>query len=406
MSGNNLKEGSHTTPLDAKIADWEVILPHQRTRLVRYCSRLTGDPDAAEDLTQETLYEAWRHLDRLYEPAGLDHWLAAIARNVYLRWARRREREPLRAAPSIATDDDAPSAPEDLLVDDFDLEVELERAELVELLDRAMALLPEETRQVLVQRYVEESPQAEIARRLGVREGAVEARLQRGKLAMRRLLATTFVREVAPYGFVDETTAAWQETRLWCPGCARHHLQGYLRSEQGELRMRCPGCSADGYGDYLNATVGDALQGVHTYKPAISRCLQIIHNLYQVRAVNGARLCPTCHTWRPIRRGLLCRGAADWVHQESISIACPTCGTDDRETWHALTWSLPEARRFWREHPRMRFLSGSEVEVDGSPAVVTGFESLTDGARLEAVLLRATGKVLSVHGMTRRGQEA
>jgi hypothetical protein len=73
-------------------------------------------------------------------------------------------------------------------------------------------------------------------------------------------------------------------------------------------------------------------------------------------------------------------------------------GIDDRETWHSLTWSLPEVRRFWREHPKMRFLPVREIEVDGSLAVVTALESLTDGARIDALFLRATGKVLRVNG--------
>jgi RNA polymerase sigma factor (sigma-70 family) len=76
------------------------------------------------------------------------------------------------------------------LADDFDLEVDLERDDLAWLLDRALALLPPETREILVQKYVEECPQADVAARLGLTEGAVEARLQRGKLALRRVLTT------------------------------------------------------------------------------------------------------------------------------------------------------------------------------------------------------------------------
>lgn len=41
------------------------ISPEERTRLVRLCAALTGNSEAAEDLTQETLLEAWRHLDGL-----------------------------------------------------------------------------------------------------------------------------------------------------------------------------------------------------------------------------------------------------------------------------------------------------------------------------------------------------
>src|SRR3954466_8436250 len=128
-----------------------------RRRLVGLCERLTGDRHAAEDLAQETLLEAWRNAHKLHDPAGADRWLSAIARNVCLRSARRQGRNP--AVPG-EVDVEAP----------LDLEVELERAELTDLLDRALALLPAETRDVLVQRFVHESPYAEIAGQLGVSE--------------------------------------------------------------------------------------------------------------------------------------------------------------------------------------------------------------------------------------------
>src|SRR5215216_1320218 len=132
--------------------------PERRRRLVRLCAAITGDRDAAEDLAQETLLEAWRNAHKLHDPSGADRWLAAIARNVCLRWARRRGLDV--AVPGL----DADASP----ADQVDIEVELERAELVELLDRALALLPPETRDVLIQRYVHESTHAEIAARFGL----------------------------------------------------------------------------------------------------------------------------------------------------------------------------------------------------------------------------------------------
>ncbi|HEX6475422.1 MAG TPA: sigma factor, partial [Candidatus Limnocylindria bacterium] len=64
-----------------------------RARLVRVCAAISGDRQAADDLAQETLQEAWRHRDKLHEPAGFERWLNAIARNVCRRWARQRGRE-------------------------------------------------------------------------------------------------------------------------------------------------------------------------------------------------------------------------------------------------------------------------------------------------------------------------
>ncbi|HEV2122167.1 MAG TPA: sigma factor, partial [Chloroflexota bacterium] len=70
----------------------------ERGRVLGLCVRLTGDLDAAEDLAQETLFEAWRAEHRLREPHKRWPWIAGIARNVCRRWARQRGKELARLA--------------------------------------------------------------------------------------------------------------------------------------------------------------------------------------------------------------------------------------------------------------------------------------------------------------------
>src|SRR5205809_7379196 len=59
----------------------------------RYLLYLTGRPEAAEDLTQETFLQAWRHLDQFLGRAPLRAWLHAIAHRQFLRFLRRRREE-------------------------------------------------------------------------------------------------------------------------------------------------------------------------------------------------------------------------------------------------------------------------------------------------------------------------
>ncbi len=183
----------------------DISLVLERSRLVGLCARLTGDVDAAEDLAQETMLEAWRHLNELRDQQKFSQWLSGIARNVCLRWRRKHGQDAAHVLPTARTTEFEPNhAPslsqlENLLMDNVDLEVELERKELIELLDRALALLPSETRSVLIERYVQESPIAEVAEKLGINVSAAAMRLQRGKLALRRILAQEFSQEIAMY---------------------------------------------------------------------------------------------------------------------------------------------------------------------------------------------------------------
>src|SRR5215217_7426193 len=157
----------------AEIILIEGLLPSEWPRLVRLCAHFTGDRDAAEDLAQETLIEAWRHQDRVYDWQGYSSWLSAIARNLSLRWIRQRGREQAHLAAPIDSAPTRSARAEELLGDQDDFTVDLERAELADLLDRALALLPADSRRVLVEKYIDDLPLGEIAGRLGLSAGAV-----------------------------------------------------------------------------------------------------------------------------------------------------------------------------------------------------------------------------------------
>src|SRR6185369_604356 len=69
-----------------------------RPRLMRL-ARLRGvPPDVVEDVVQETLLEAWKHLDRLHEPEGFHLWLDEICRNICRRYACKHATERQRLA--------------------------------------------------------------------------------------------------------------------------------------------------------------------------------------------------------------------------------------------------------------------------------------------------------------------
>lgn len=182
---------------------FEIILPSEGAWLVRLCARLSGNADASEDLAQETLLEAWRHRWKLQDPSGRLSWLAAIAGNVCARWRHAQARHGARyyeRQRGIEIDSPGESVP-----DQFDLEVELERHELVDLLSRAMKLLPADTRTVLIERYVRDATHAEIGERLNLSEGAVRVRMHRGKVALERVLTEHFTEDLVWISHADNS---------------------------------------------------------------------------------------------------------------------------------------------------------------------------------------------------------
>lgn len=65
------------------------------TDVYRYCMRLTGDADAAEELTSETFFAAMQRIDRFRGDCELRVWLCEIAKNKYLSEQRKKRTVPL-----------------------------------------------------------------------------------------------------------------------------------------------------------------------------------------------------------------------------------------------------------------------------------------------------------------------
>jgi RNA polymerase sigma-70 factor (ECF subfamily) len=385
------------TQQPAELFQLEGALPGEWPRLVRLCAHFTGDRDAAEDLAQETLIEAWRHQDRVYDWQGYSSWLSAIARNVSLRWIRQRGREYAGLVTSINSAPDAPDRAEELPDAQDDFTVDLERAELADLLDRALALLPADSRRVLVEKYIEELPLGEIAGRMGLSAGAVAVRLHRGRLALRNVLTTDLRQEAMGYGLAAPMDDGWQETRIWCPICGRHRLIGKLAPAIGELALRCAGCTPapDMYIAYVQ--LPELMHGIKSYKPALSRILSWSDEFYRRR--RSGRIVPCLFCGHPAQlRDSLPSHAPETLHQiNPLYITCERCGETTSTAHAAIALSLPEGQRFWKEHPKMRLRSTAEIESAGSSAIVTSFASLTDSARFDVVTTRDTIQVIGMH---------
>ena len=379
--------------------------PDERIRLVQLCAHLVGDREVAEDLAQETLFEAWRHEQALRDPQRRSQWLSGIARNVCRRWMRQRGHDSAH----LLTWDQAqegqlthPDALENALVDAFDFEVELERKELIELLERAMAFLPEETRIILIKRYVEDLPFRQIAAQLGTNPAAVAMRLQRGKLALKRVLTTTLQQELAPYILQASTSDNWEETPLWCSRCGHHHLRGIRNPSEGKLLLTCPVCGV------WSVNRLPLLQGVKGYKPMSTRLAVWENDYYQTALNKGTIPCATCGQMLPVN---ICfveeippwvwqkTWVPSWYHQTQdrlVSITCPACRAACNTPLDSLALTLPEGRSFLQSYPRVRTLPSQHVEVQGREAIIARFESITANATFTVVFDADSYQVLSI----------
>jgi RNA polymerase sigma-70 factor (ECF subfamily) len=380
---------------DAEADAFGAALSSERPRLVRLCVRLTDNARVAEDLAQETLVEAWRSQARLRDLNEIAPWLTAIARNVCLRWQRAQGREQRLYVDRLAGGAGAPDPLEHIPAPNDDLALQLERHELANLLGRAMSLLPVETREALVASYLDELPQDELAERLGLREGALRARLHRGRQMLRRVLEDNLRADALTWGLLATDEPQWQETRIWCPFCGIYHLSCRLDRDAGAFSFRCAGACQPG----ISYVVGCGEQTPMTTsltspKALLSRhCVQL-GDIYRSMIAGTPPKCPECGApgrvtlWQPdddIPAPILAHG---------IATMCPRCGIIDcASPWH-LALDTVQAIQFWRRHPRMRALPVRTLDFSGRPAVHTGFESSGEHARLDIITARDTLEVL------------
>jgi RNA polymerase sigma-70 factor (sigma-E family) len=144
---------------------------------LRVAVLLTGDWHAAEDLVQVSLVKLYRVWPRLDTDADPDAYLRRIMVNTHRSWwrARWRRETPAAALPERSGDEDI-----------------ADRQALGALVRQALAKLPRQQRAVLVLRYCEDLPEAEVARLLGCTAGTVKTHAHRGLRTLRELLGSEF----------------------------------------------------------------------------------------------------------------------------------------------------------------------------------------------------------------------
>jgi RNA polymerase sigma-70 factor (ECF subfamily) len=164
--------------LDAEFS--ELYRTHLRD-VYSYAYYRVGNHHDAEDLTEQTFLQAYRHFERaLRESRGrpLRPWLIRIAHNLAANLYRDRSRRP--ASPiedsSVLSD---PHTTEDLVED---------RDELGRVL-AAVRLLPDDRREALIMRFALGMDNREIARALGRTDGATKVLLHRAVKQLEGLVA-------------------------------------------------------------------------------------------------------------------------------------------------------------------------------------------------------------------------
>jgi RNA polymerase sigma-70 factor (ECF subfamily) len=142
--------------------------------------RITGDRDAALDVTSATFLNALRAFHRYDQNRPLRHWLLRIATNEAISYVRKRGRELRR----LVDVDQASALADPTATPDAESLAREDRARI----RSAVSLLPELYRVVIVLRYFNELSLDEIAEVTGRPASTVGVQLLRGRALLRSAL--------------------------------------------------------------------------------------------------------------------------------------------------------------------------------------------------------------------------
>ena len=130
-----------------------------------------GNHHDAEDITEQTFVQAYRHFDRAQRESNgrpLRPWLIRIAHNLAANYYRDRSRRP-----QTNLDDAA------ILSAPLDTERVVEEREEVKEVLEGVSKLPDDRREALIMRFALDMDNREIARALGRSEGATKVLIHR-----------------------------------------------------------------------------------------------------------------------------------------------------------------------------------------------------------------------------------
>ena len=178
----------------------ELVGPYHRVVFLTAYAILRNQQDA-EDVSQEAILKAFRHLAGFRGEAKFSTWLIQITSNES-RLRLRRERKAQNESIDEMDEDGDHYCPIQLR-DWREVPSEaLENQELRAAINKALLMLPEKYREILVLRDIQQLNIEETVKALGISQAQVKTRLHRARLLIRDILAPQMLLKRKPTPFL------------------------------------------------------------------------------------------------------------------------------------------------------------------------------------------------------------
>jgi RNA polymerase sigma factor, sigma-70 family len=157
---------------------WEQVVRQNWRKVFNVAYKFVGKHDEAEDLTQDIFLKIFRALSTFDRRANFQTWIISISRNLCIDHYRSVRKERQTIARDVDSSDLQPATSERgpyQVAEHLDLRAQLRQA---------LETLPVTLRTAVVLRDLQELSYQEIADRLGLPEGTVKSRINRGRIEL------------------------------------------------------------------------------------------------------------------------------------------------------------------------------------------------------------------------------
>jgi RNA polymerase sigma-70 factor (ECF subfamily) len=157
---------------------WERIVRQNWRKVFNVAYKFVGKHDEAEDLTQDIFLKIFKALATFDRRANFQTWIISISRNLCIDHYRSVRKERQTIARDVDSSDLQPATSERgpyQVAEHLDLRAQLRQA---------LETLPVTLRTAVVLRDLQELSYQEIADRLGLPEGTVKSRINRGRIEL------------------------------------------------------------------------------------------------------------------------------------------------------------------------------------------------------------------------------
>ena len=162
---------------------WDDIVRLYWRKVFNVAYKFVGRQDEAEDLTQDIFLKLFKSLKTFDRRANFSTWLISVSRNLCIDHYRSMRREH-----DVVTHDvDVVTLARPSVIDSP--QAALEQRDRVALLRAALDTLAPSLRTAVMLRDIQELSYQEIAEKLGVPEGTVKSRINRGRAELSRQIA-------------------------------------------------------------------------------------------------------------------------------------------------------------------------------------------------------------------------